>query len=166
MPGRGLTVDEVMAILPETPVRIAALTEGLTPTELRASPKPDAWSVNDVMAHLRACHDVLGGNILRIISEDTPRWRRVSPRAWMRKTDYPEWEFAPAFAVFTEQRADLLTVLEPLPSDGWERVAMVTERTGEIEPRSVLYYADWLADHERQHWGQLDDIVAAVRGTA
>ena len=36
MAGRGLTVDEIMAILPETPRRIAAATDGLTPTELRS----------------------------------------------------------------------------------------------------------------------------------
>ena len=152
MPGRTLTVDEVMAILPETPRRIAALTVGLTPTELRATPGPDAWSVNYVLAHLRACHDVLGGNILRIVSEDTPTWRRESPRSWIRKTDYPDWEFAPAFTAFKNQRTELLRVLEPLPPDGWDRVAMVTERDGEIEPRNVRYYGDWLAEHERQHW--------------
>jgi hypothetical protein len=45
MPGRGLTVDEVMAILPETPRRIAALTEGLMPTALHAAPEPDADGV-------------------------------------------------------------------------------------------------------------------------
>ena len=164
MPGPGLTVDEVMAILPETPRRIASLTAGLTPTELHATPGPDAWSINDVLAHLRACHDVLGGSILRIVSEDTPTWRRLSPRTWIRKTNYPDWEFAPAFAAFKDQRAGLLKVLEPLPSDAWDRFAMVIERDGETEQRNVLYYGDWLADHERQHWTHLEDIVAAVRG--
>ena len=130
MPGRGLTVDEIMAILPETPRRIAALTDGLTPTELRAAPEPDAWSVNDVLAHLRACHDVLGGSILRIVAEDAPTWRRLSPRTWIGKTDYPEWEFAPAFTAFKEQRTELLKVLEPLPPEGWDRI-----RDGDRERR-------------------------------
>lgn len=164
MPDQGLTVDEVMAILPETPRHIAALTERLTPTELHASPQPDAWSVNDVLAHLRACHDVLGGNILRIIAEDGPTWRGLSPRSWIRKTDYLEWEFAPAFTAFKEQRAGLLRVLEPLSPDAWERTAMVIERSGETEARTAFYYADWLADHERAHWAHLEGIVAAVHG--
>jgi len=164
MPGRGLTIDEIMAILPETPRQIEALTADLTPTELRAEPVPDAWSINDVLAHLRACHDVLGGSVLRIIVEDTPRWRRLSPRAWIRKTDYPEWEFAPAITAFKEQRDALLTVLEPLPREGWTRSAIVTERSGEVEARTVRYYADWLADHEREHWSHIEGIVAAVRG--
>ena len=82
---RDLTVDEIMAILPETPRRIADLTKGLTPAQLRASPEPGAWSVNDVMAHLRACHDVLGGNTLRILAEDRPVWKGMNPRAGSRR---------------------------------------------------------------------------------
>ena len=117
---RELTVDEIMAILPETPRRIAALTEGLTPAELRTSPEPGAWSINDVLAHLRACHDVLGGYMLRILAEDTPTWKGMNPRTWMKKTDYPDWEFAPAFEAFRKQRAELLAVLEPLPPDAWD----------------------------------------------
>ena len=164
MAGRGLTVDEIMAILPETPRLIGAVTDGLTPTELCASPAPDAWSINEVLAHLRACHDVLGGSILRIISEEAPTWRRSSPRTWIRKTDYSEWEFTPAFRAFTEQRAGLLKVLEPLAPEGWDRYALVTERDGMIEARTALYYGDWLAEHERQHWSHFEDLGAAVRG--
>ena len=163
MPARILTVDEIMAILPETPRQIAALTSGASAAQLRAVPEPDAWSVNDVLAHLRASSDVLGGNILRIIEEDHPSFRRVSPRAWLRKTDYPDWEFAPALTAFERQRAGLLAVLGPLPPEDWERTATVTERPGRTVERSVLYYADWLASHERVHRDQIEQIVVAVR---
>lgn len=163
MAGRGLTVDEIMAILPETPRRIAALTGELTPTALHASPEPGAWSVNDVLAHLRACHDVLGGNVLRILAEDTPRWKGMSPRAWMRKTDYPEWEFAPAFEAFKKQRAALLVVLEPLRPEAWARTATVTGMLGETHDYSACYYADWMAGHEQAHWQHIERIVAALR---
>ena len=113
---RDLSVDEIMAILPETPGGSPTLTKGLTPAQLRTAPEAGAWSVNDVLAHLRACHDVLGGNVLRILAEDHPALKGMNPRAWMKKTDYPEWQFAPAFAVFRKQRAELLAVLEPLPA--------------------------------------------------
>lgn len=156
-----LTVHEVMAILPETPRRIAALTEGITPTQLHASPEADAWSVNDVLAHLRACHDVLGGSILRILAEDSPTWKGVSPRAWIRKTDYREWEFTPAFEAFKKQRADLLAVLMPVPPDCWERRAIVKGMRGETYERSALYYGDWMAGHERAHWKHIERIIGA-----
>ncbi len=163
MPGRGLTVDEILAILPETSRRIAALTEGLSPTELRVSPGADAWSVNDVLAHLRACHDVLGGNVLRIVVEDHPRWKGVNPRTWIKKTDYPEWGFAPAFDAFAQQRAALLHVLEPLAPEAWQRTATVTGMVGETYERTALYYADWMASHERAHWKHVTRIVAALQ---
>jgi DinB superfamily len=165
MADRGLTVDEIMAILPETPRRIAALTDGLTPTQSRASPHPDSWSVNDVLAHLRACHDVLGGNILRILAEDMPTWKGMNPRAWIKQTDYPEWEFAPAFEAFKQQRAELLAVVEPLPPEAWARTAMVTGMLGEIYERSARYYGDWLAGHERAHWKHLERIVGVVEAS-
>lgn len=165
MASRDLSVDEIMAILPETPGRIAALTKGLTPTQIHASPEPDAWSINDVLAHLRACHDVLGGNVVRILAEDHPTWKGVNPRAWIKKTDYPEWEFAPALKAFKKQRADLLAVLEPLPQDGWERTATVTGMLRETYERSARYYASWMASHERAHWKHFERIVAQVRAT-
>jgi hypothetical protein len=159
---RDLSVDEIMAILPETPRRIAAMTDSLTPASLKAAPEPDAWSVNDVVAHLRACHDVLGGSIFRILAEDHPTWKGMNPRAWIKKTDYPTWEFAPAFDVFKKQRADLLAVLEPLPADGWERTATVTGMLGETYERSARYFGDWMAGHERAHWKHIERIIAGL----
>jgi hypothetical protein len=160
---RDLTVDEIMAILPETPRRISEMTTGLTPGQLHTAPEVDAWSVNDVLAHLRACHDVLGGSVLRILAEDHPTWKGMSPRAWIKKTDYREWDFAPAFEAFTTQRAGLLAVIEPLPPDAWERTATVTGMVGETYERSARYFADWMAGHERVHWKHIARIVAAVK---
>ena len=163
MPKSLLTIDEIMAILPATPPTIARLADGLTAAELRAVTAPDAWSINDILAHLRACHDVLGGNMLRILTEDHPAWRRLSPRAWMRKTDYPDWEFAPAFEAFERQRADLLGVLRPLGPAAWDRTATVTEMPGETRERSLRFFGDWLAGHERIHWDQIASIADAMR---
>jgi DinB superfamily len=161
-----LTVDEIMTILPETPRLIATLTADLTPTELRAAPEVDAWSINDLLAHLRACHDVLGGNMLRILHEDRPTWRAMSPRTWMKQTDYPDWEFVRAFAVFQEQRTQLLSALDPLPAAAWDRTATVQGMLGTTDDKSVRYYGDWMAGHERSHWRQFGQIVAVVTGGA
>jgi hypothetical protein len=162
VPTRLLTIEEIMAILPETPRRIAALTEELTAAQLHAAPAPGSWSVNDVLAHLRACQDVLGGNVLRILAEYRPTWKGVSPRAWLKKTDYPKWEFQPAFEAFARQRSDLLAVLEPLASQHWERTATVIGMIGETHEYSARYYADWMAGHERAHLKSLPRIIRTV----
>ena len=157
-----LPIDEIMAILPTTVPRIAEAAHGLSPSELRASPAAGEWSINDILAHLRACHDVLGGNMLRILAEDRPTWRAMNPRTWMKATDYPEWEFAPAFDVFTSQRADLLAVLTPLSRDAWDRTARVAGLVGGPADLDVTYYGSWMAGHERVHVKEIARIAASV----
>jgi hypothetical protein len=161
---RDLTIDEIMAILPATPGTLAALTNELTAAQLHTPPEPDGWSVNDVLAHLRACGDVLGGNAIRIVTEDHPSWKAMSPRTWQRRSGYQDWEFAPAFEAFARQRADLLAVLEPLSPTDWERTATVSVPPAKTYEYSARYYADWLAGHERAHLRTLPRIIAAVVG--
>jgi hypothetical protein len=74
-----LSVGEIMEILTTTVPRLEELTRGV-PQQRLYTVTDYGWSVNDQLAHLRACHDVLGGNMLRIISEDRPAWKGMSPR--------------------------------------------------------------------------------------
>ena len=162
MPNAVLGVEEIMAILETTVPRLAELTESLTAEQLHAPPEPGSWSVNDVLAHLRACDDVLGGAARRIIAEDHPRWRAMSPRTWQRKSGYHDLEFKQAFDAFVAGRAALLEVLGPLPREAWERTAAVSVPPRMVYERSVHYYGDWLAEHERGHLTSLPRIIAAV----
>jgi hypothetical protein len=158
VPGRSLTIEQVLTLLAETPPRIAALTAGLAPAHLHATPTHDGWSANEVLAHLRACADVWGTCIVAMLAEDTPTLRAVNPRTWIKKTDYLELAFRPSLGAFATQRADLLAVLDPLPDEGWSRAATVTG-AGKALERTVLFYAQWLARHERQHVKQVERIV-------
>ena len=96
MPNRSLTIAQVLTLLAATPPRIAALTDGLLPAQLQATPSRDEWSANDVLAHLRACADMWGNCIEVIIAQDTPTIRAVNPRTWIEKTDYLEQKFQPS----------------------------------------------------------------------
>jgi hypothetical protein len=156
-----LTIEQVLTLLAETPQRIAALTAGLTPAQLRTRPSHDEWSASDVLAHLRACADMWGNCIVAMIAEETPTLRAVNPRTWIKKTDYPDLEFGPSFRSFASQRADLLAVLKPLPRKGWSRAARVTG-AGAVLRRTVLSYAQWLARHERPHVKQVERIVKTM----
>ena len=162
MPRRSLTIEQVLTILPETPPHIAALTAGLRLAQLHTPPNPDEWSANDVLAHLRACADVWGNCIEVILAQDTPTIRAVNPRTWIKKTDYLEQEFQPLLHAFTTQRTDLLSRLEPLAQEGWSRSATVTG-AGKPLVRTVLFYAQWLARHERPHLKQIKRIVNTMR---
>jgi hypothetical protein len=111
-----------------------------------------------VLAHLRACADVWGGCIVAIIAEERPTLRAVNPRTWINQTDYRELEFRPSLQAFATQRTDLLGLLGSLAPEDLERAATVTGAGKVLEP-SVLFYARWLAEHERPHVKQIERIV-------
>lgn len=165
MPRSLLTIDEIMAILPATVPHVASLTQGLSDTELLAQPDPGEWSANELLAHLRAAQDVLGANITRIVREDRPAWRRLSPRERQRKAGYNDWAFRAAFEAFATGRSDLLAVLEPMSAGDWERVAVVTVAPNRSMEQSARFFGDWLAGHEREHLDQMARAIDRVRLT-
>ena len=162
MPSSLVTPEQVLTALAETPPRLAALTASLTAAQLKAAPAPGEWSANEALAHLRSCADMWGGSILAILAEDRPTLKAVNHRTWIRHTDYPDQEFAPSLRAFTTQRAELLAVLEPLAPADWSRSATVTGAGKPLE-RTVLFYARWLANHERPHIKQIQRIVNTLR---
>jgi hypothetical protein len=68
---------------------------------------------------------VYGEHINRIVTEDTPRWRHVSPRARMKKARYDQLPFDESFAAFALQRIELLGLLRSIARTTWQRVALV-----------------------------------------
>ena len=162
MPNRSPTIEQVLTLLAEAPPRIAAFTAGLIPAQLHVKPNHDEWSANDVLAHLRSCADVWGNCIEVIIVQDSPTIRAVNPRTWIKKTDYLEQEFQPSLQAFTVQRTELLAILKPLRPEVWSRSATVTG-AGKVLERTVLFYAQWLASHERPHLKQINRIASTMR---
>ena len=157
-----LTIEQILNILTETPLRIAELIVGLTEAQLHAAPSLGEWSANEVLAHMRSCADVWGNSVITIIKHDTPTIRAVNPRTWIKSTDYVEQKFQPSLRAFTAQRAELLAVLEPLPPKSWSRSAIVTGAGNPLK-LTVQSYAQRLAVHERPHVKQIKHIVNMIQ---
>jgi hypothetical protein len=157
-----LDVPDIVRQLREGPEQIRAMTAGLSAAELQRRPAPDEWSVNENLAHLRAAADVWGSYMSRIVAEDHPAFTSINPRARMRKTDYPELEFASSFQAFLDQRADLMTMIDGLSADAWARTATVKVYADRFE-FSVQYYGDKLARHEAVHVPQIEGLVGSLR---
>lgn len=162
MPKPPLSPTEILDLLRANPGQIASLAVDLTPAQLRTPPEPDAWSLTEILAHLRACADVWGDCIATMLAEDHPTIRAINPRGWIARTDYRDLEFAPSFADFTAQRNGLLTTLEALSPAQWERDATVTG-AGAPLTRDVRFYAQWLARHERTHLPEMARVAEIVR---
>ena len=150
----------VIKLLKTTPRRIASASRGLSDRELNWKPAAGSWSVNEVFAHLRACADVWGESIMKILEQDNPTFRYVSPRTWIRKTNYLDLDFKASFLAFRKQREDLLKILQALPQEDWLRRANVKAAT-KLRHETVLSYAQRLAGHEAGHCEQIDRVLHA-----
>ena len=160
MATRALTSDEILEILRTTVPRLEVITGGVPQGALYAV-TGYGWSVNDQLAHLRSCQDVLGGNMLRIVREDRPAWKGNAPTS--KQAEYFEWKFPRAFEAFREQRAELLEVLARLRPGAWGRTATVSVPPNKVYEYSVLYYGGWLARHERTHVKHMKRVLEEVR---
>jgi hypothetical protein len=149
--------------LAETMARIEGVVRQLSAAQLGTSPAPGGWSPNEILCHVRATADVYGEHVSRILNEETPRWRHVSPRARMKKARYDQVPFAESFAAFARQRADLLAVLEGLAPEAWQRLALVNVPHREGEWRLTLHERiRGMAQHEEIHCAQMEDVAAAL----
>jgi hypothetical protein len=146
--------DQILTLLSATPKQIARVARGHSDRQLHRKPAPDAWSARDIVAHLRACAEVWGGSIRKMLTQDHPTIRYVSPRGWIKKTDYLEQTFAASLREFAHQRADLLETLEALDTTGWSRRATFTGTTLGRDA-TVISYARRIAEHEVGHIDQL-----------
>ncbi|MEQ1832162.1 MAG: DinB family protein [Candidatus Eisenbacteria bacterium] len=147
-------IRATLKALAATPEQIARIARGHSAAALCRPPAPDAWSARDIVAHLRACAEVWGRSIERMIAEQDPTIRYVSPRGWIKKTDYLSLGFAGSLRAFAGARRGLLDTLVGLDAAGWARRATFTGTTLGREA-TVLSYAKRIADHEVQHLGQL-----------
>ena len=161
MPVAPTEIDKILILLAETPQRLASMTGGLDNTRLQVGPDQDAWSVNEILGHLRACADVWGRSIEAMISQEHPTLRYVSPRTRMRKANYSAQEYHNSLAAFTEQREDLLQVLNALKIEDWSRGATFTG-TARGREQTVFSYTQRLAGHEAQHLDQVEDVLNAT----
>ena len=55
-----------------------------------------------------------GKYIAKILAEDRPTFKAVTPTTWIKQTNYREQEFQPSLQAFIAQRAELLALFKPL----------------------------------------------------
>lgn len=154
--------EDMLELLAAGPKRIAASTAALTTAQLQEPAAPDQWSLNDILAHLRACADMWGRAIADILAHDHPTLKAINPRTWIKQTDYREQDFRASLQAFTTQRTELVCALESLSPEQWQRAATVTGAGKPIE-RTVRSFAERLATHERSHIQAIERICQAQR---
>ena len=148
-------IENTLHLLAQTPQRLTAAGNVLDTAQLQYRPNKKVWSANDILAHLRSCADVWGDTIEAMLAQENPTLHHLSPRTYLRKTDYPQLNFHRSLQAFSSQRALLLAKLHQLETADWSRSAIIKERQ-----HTVFSQARRMAHHEVTHCEQVDTLVA------
>lgn len=95
-----------------------------------------------------------------MLNEETPKFRHLSPRTWMRKTNYDQLPFHESFATFCQERQELLELLQNLPFEDWSRSALVIQGDKERQ-QTVFSRVRQMAMHEEGHCEQTEALLKA-----
>ena len=148
-------MSELLDLLATAPARIATATQAATDAEVNFRSAAEPWSVNDILAHLRACQDVRSKLVQEMLTRDHPTIRYVSPRTYIRKTNYPELPFRDSLGAFAADREAFVQSLRSLEPEHWQRGADLRGRRFE----TVLNCAEYLVAHEAVHLEQIDALL-------
>jgi hypothetical protein len=162
-PPPGFSFIEVMGILETSPARLTAVAEGRPDDALHEPLEAGGWSARDILGHLRACQRTWGTYLERILDEDQPTFRYVSPRSTIRQTDFLALPYRVSIAGFSADRARLLARLRTLGSGELDRVASVKVSGGRTQRHTAFSYAARIAEHEREHVEHLESVFTATR---
>ena len=153
-----LTPDRLVR-LARTPTRVRGVLDGDTRGLVTIRPAPEAWSVVEVICHLRDIEEAYFERIRFILLNDRPVLAQLYPDRWVEDRQYRYCDAERALAAFRSRREDTLRFVESLTPEQWERGADHPAR-GRLTVRRVVHS---LASHDAEH---LDQITRALAGSA
>ena len=133
------------------PGRIAQAIEGKHEEELRARPLPDAWSIVEIFAHMRAVDDIFTPRIYAILVRDSVALAAYDERRWAEVAHYEHLEIQTSLRLFTLRRAELINTVRSLTLEDWQRIG-IHEEWGPMTLQAVLTF---FIEHEEEHCAQI-----------
>jgi uncharacterized damage-inducible protein DinB len=114
-------------------------------------PSPHAWSINDVLSHLRHVDVQSLARIQRVVNEERPIIRTIYPDETKHNAASQP---AQLLAQFEQARAKTITYLQNLGAGQWQRHAAFDSG----EDTTIRTLVQILIEHDTQHLNQLIEI--------
>jgi len=118
-------------------------------------PAAGEWSPEEVLAHLRAAHDITEPRILAILTRDNPPLPAFDERRWQEVACYLALPMTESLETLRLRRHELVQALHALPAAAWMR----TGRHEERGPLTVLEIAQDIAFHDEEHCIQVERMT-------
>src|SRR5207248_10262113 len=126
-PASAVAIQPAVSLLGKTPQLLETLLGDLPGELLHWKPRPDRWSISEVLAHLAALEQVYAERVLRIMAEDSPPLAKYDLDGAKARQDYSRGAAGEHLAHFTRTRPSTLAMLTCLAAPTGARTAVHSE---------------------------------------
>ena len=150
----------MLAILRATPAALNSMLVGLSAAAWGFHPENGAWSLTEVLCHLRDVDaEVNLPRLQKVYSGNNPFLPGIDTDLWAEERAYSLQNGLEALHSFTLNRMKLLELLDKLSSDEWTRPA----RHAIFGPTSLQELVSFIAGHDRLHIRQAYELIQAAQ---
>lgn len=146
-------------ILSSTPKKLKKLIKDTSPKELQKRPKPEKWSVAEIIAHLAEVEIVLAYRMRMILSFNGTPIQSMDQNLWMKNAGYIISDPKAAIEYFKVQRERNLALLDSLSKEQWSQYGIHAERGKE----SIAHIVNLYGGHDLNHLMQIEAILKGKR---
>ena len=133
---------------------IRSLTQGVSDEQARWKPKPEAWSILEVINHLYdEEREDFRTRVDYTLHQPEEAWPPIDPQGWVTQRQYNQRDLAESVANFMREREASLAWLRGLQSPNWQ-IARIAP-WGQMTAGDVM--AAWVA-HDVLHLRQLVEL--------
>ena len=144
--------EQIGEYLAAQPAEVERLLAPLDDAAARFRYAPDKWSVKEVVGHLNDVERIFSYRLLRIARADTTPLPGFDENAYVPPAGFDARPLAELLREFQTIRASTITLVEGLPTAGWERRGQASGKV--ISTRALAYI---LVGHVTHHLGVLRD---------
>jgi HAD superfamily hydrolase (TIGR01549 family) len=121
--------------------------------------EPDEWCLAEIMCHMRDVeHEVNLPRLNQVISETNPFIPGKDTDPWVLERQYILQDCLEALGSFLSSRIELLSILESLETEDWQRPA----RHAILGPTNIQELAGIIASHDRLHIRQAHQVIHSL----
>ena len=147
---------EIIKRLENNEEMIRGLVRGLEEEQARWQPKPEKWSILEVINHLYdEEHDDFRKRLNLTLSQPGAVWPPIDPEAWIKERQYNERNLNSSLEKLLAERRKSIAWLKDLKSPDWES-AYEHPVFGKILAGDIL--CAWLA-HDYFHARQISNLL-------
>lgn len=156
-PASAAEIQHAISLLGKTPQLLEMLLGDLPDDLLHWNPKPDRWSISEVLAHLTALEQVYAERVQRMTVEDSPLLAKYDLAGASARGDYSRGSGRENLEHFTRMRRSTVAMLAGLPASAGARTGVHSE-LGTITVAQMLN--EW-ASHDLGHLRQVAELYRA-----